>query len=219
MRSLRRKTFHTDQGSQFTSIDFRKALDEYNFVQSFSSKGHPYDNAVVECFFKYLKKEEADRRSYHSLDQLKHSLFSYINGFYNSLRPHSHNRGLSPVQRENLFFLWFLPVHFIDYDPTSFDIASSECASRILTFTARIPTQISKKKIPICVSAIKNCSISIPPWRIKKTVQICLDLHSFPATQQFLFRINFEIHSLWLIVPFPSYSFKNNHRQKPRSLT
>lgn len=97
--------FHTDQGSQFTSIDFRKALDEYNFVQSFSSKGHPYDNAVVECFFKYLKKEEADRRSYHSLDQLKHSLFSYINGFYNSLRPHSHNRGLSPVQRENLFFL------------------------------------------------------------------------------------------------------------------
>lgn len=33
------------------------------------------------CFFKYLKKEETDRRSYQSLDQLKHSLFSYINGF------------------------------------------------------------------------------------------------------------------------------------------
>ena len=96
--------FHTDQGSQFASLDFRKVLDEYNFVQSFSAKGHPYDNAVVECFFKYLKKEETNRHSYQSLDQLKRCLFSYINGFYNSLRPHSHNSGLSPVQRENLFF-------------------------------------------------------------------------------------------------------------------
>ena len=96
--------FHSDRGSQFTSDDFRRVLDEFHFVQSFSAKGHPYDNAVVECFFKYLKKEETDRRSYQSLDQLKRSLFSYINGFYNSLRPHSHNRDLSPIQRENLFF-------------------------------------------------------------------------------------------------------------------
>lgn len=96
--------FHSDRGSQFTSDDFRRILDEFHFVQSFSAKGHPYDNAVVECFFKYLKKEETDRRSYQSLDQLKQSLFSYINGFYNSLRPHSHNGGLSPIQRENLFF-------------------------------------------------------------------------------------------------------------------
>lgn len=60
----------------------------------------PLSNASSNIF----KKEETDRRSYQSLDQLKQSLFSYINGFYNSLRPHSHNAGLSPIRRENLFF-------------------------------------------------------------------------------------------------------------------
>ena len=50
--------FHSDRGCQFTSEVFRRHLDELNIVQSFSAKGQPYDNAVMECFFKYLKKEE-----------------------------------------------------------------------------------------------------------------------------------------------------------------
>lgn len=75
--------FHTDRGSQYTSKEFRKHLDNLNMIQSFSAKGHPYDNAVMECFFKYLKKEETNRRSYSSLDELKISIFKYIFGFYN----------------------------------------------------------------------------------------------------------------------------------------
>ena len=94
--------FHTDRGSQFTSSDFRKELDKLHMVQSFSAKGHPYDNAVMECFFKYLKKEELDRRSFQTVEQLKQSLLSYIAGFYNPIRPHSHNHGLSPNQAESL---------------------------------------------------------------------------------------------------------------------
>ena len=73
-------------------------------IQSFSAKGHPYDNAVMECFFKYLKKEEVNRRSYSSFDELNVALFQYIKGFYNSLRPHSHNNGLSPNQAEASFY-------------------------------------------------------------------------------------------------------------------
>ena len=92
--------FHSDRGCQFTSEAFRKHLDELNIVQSFSAKGHPYDNAVMECFFKYLKKEETDRRTYSSFDELKLSIFEYIHSFYNSFRPHSHNNGLSPNQAE-----------------------------------------------------------------------------------------------------------------------
>lgn len=95
--------FHTDQGSQFTSRDFRKAVDKLGIIQSFSAKGHPYDNAVMECFFKYLKKEELDRRSFQSVEELKRSLLSYISGFYNPSRPHSHNHGLPPNQAELLF--------------------------------------------------------------------------------------------------------------------
>ena len=95
--------FHTDRGSQFTSAEFRKHLDRLNMVQSFSAKAHPYDNAVMECFFKYLKKEEVNRNSYYSFKDLNNSLFEYIFGFYNSVRPHSHNNGLSPNQAEQLF--------------------------------------------------------------------------------------------------------------------
>ena len=79
---------------------FRKEMDRLHMVQSFSAKGHTYDNAVMECFFKYLKKEESDRRHFQTIDQLKQRLLSYIAGFYNPVRPHSHNHGLSPDQRE-----------------------------------------------------------------------------------------------------------------------
>lgn len=96
--------FHSDQGSQFTSKDFRTELDNLNMIQSFSKKGHPYDNAVMECFFKYLKKEETNRRRYRSLQELQLSVFKYIDGFYNTIRPHSHNNGLSPNQKEASFF-------------------------------------------------------------------------------------------------------------------
>ena len=48
--------FHTDRGSQFTSSEFRKHLDSLDIIQSFSAKAHLYDNAIMECFFKYLKK-------------------------------------------------------------------------------------------------------------------------------------------------------------------
>lgn len=93
--------FHTDRGSQFTSRAFRKHIDSLGMIQSFSKKGHPYDNAVMECFFKYLKAEETDRRSYASFDDLKLAVFKYIHGFYNSIRPHSHNNGFSPDQAED----------------------------------------------------------------------------------------------------------------------
>ena len=96
-----------EDGLQDIIADFRKELDALHMVQSFSQKGHPYDNAVMECFFKYLKKEELNRRHFRTLEQLQQSLVSYIAGFYNSIRPHSHNNGLSPNQMETQFFYRF----------------------------------------------------------------------------------------------------------------
>lgn len=104
-RSSEGVIFHTDRGCQFTSADFRRHLDNLNIIQSFSAKGHPYDNAVMECFFKYLKKEEINRKTYSSFDDLNLCLFKYIYGFYNSTRPHSHNNGLTPNAAEEKFYL------------------------------------------------------------------------------------------------------------------
>lgn len=94
--------FHSDRGSQYTSDEFRKRLDRVSFIQSFSKKGHPYDNAVTEAFFKFLKLEETNRSSYHSFAELELSLFEYIH-FYNFNCPHSANNFFSPIHFENSF--------------------------------------------------------------------------------------------------------------------
>lgn len=96
--------FHSDRGCQYTSKEFRKFLENCNIIQSFSAKGYPYDNAVAESFFKFLKFEELNRKSFTSKSELELSLFEYIEGFYNSKRPHSANYMLSPNQKEKLYF-------------------------------------------------------------------------------------------------------------------
>ncbi len=95
--------FHSDRGSQYTAFAFRQLLDSLHVVQSFSKKGYPFDNAVCECFFKYLKKEETNRRTYHTLQELQNSVFEYIEGFYNSRRPHSSLGLLTPNEAEKLY--------------------------------------------------------------------------------------------------------------------
>lgn len=96
--------FHSDRGSQYTAKEFRDMLDKYGVIQSFSAKGYPYDNAVAESFFKFLKLEELNRRTYNNKSELEISLFEYIEGFYNSKRPHSANNMLSPNQKEDMYF-------------------------------------------------------------------------------------------------------------------
>lgn len=96
--------FHSERGTQYTAFSFRKLLDSLNVVQSFSKKGYPFDNACCECFFKYLKKEETNRRTYHSLDELRISILDYIEGYYNSRKPHGSLGMLTPNQKEDLFW-------------------------------------------------------------------------------------------------------------------
>lgn len=96
--------FHSDWGIQYTAFTFRQLLDSLNVVQSFSRKGYPFDNACCECFFKYLKKEETDRKCYHSLQQLQLSIFEYIEGYYNAKRPHGTLGMLTPNEAENLYW-------------------------------------------------------------------------------------------------------------------
>ena len=96
--------FHSDQGSQFKSASFRKLLDEHQLLASYSKPGYPYDNAVTEVFFKYLKQREINRRTYHSIQEVQLSCFEYIEQFYNNYNPHSANNGLTPNRKEENYF-------------------------------------------------------------------------------------------------------------------
>ncbi len=96
--------FHSDWGTQYTTFTFRQLPNSLNVVQSFSKKGYPYDNACCECFFKYLKKEKTDRKCYRSLQELQLSIFEYIEGYYNSKRPHGTLNMLTPNEAEDLYW-------------------------------------------------------------------------------------------------------------------
>ena len=79
-------------------------IDRIGFRQSFSAPGCPYDNAIAEAFFKFLKKEEINRRRFSQIEEVKQSVFSYIEGYYNKKRPHQANGGLSPDEKETEFW-------------------------------------------------------------------------------------------------------------------
>ncbi len=96
--------FHSDPGSQFKAHEFRKLIDDNNIMHSFSKPGYPYDNAVTETFFKYLKHRQINRKNYQNMNQVQLDCFEYIENFYNNYNPHSANNGLTPNQKEENYF-------------------------------------------------------------------------------------------------------------------
>lgn len=103
-KPTQRLLFHTDRGTQYTSSEMRQFLDRHSLTYSYSKKGYPWDNAVTEAFFKYMKKEELDRRVFKTIQEVTLSSFEYIEGFYNPKRPHSANNMLTPNQKEQNYF-------------------------------------------------------------------------------------------------------------------
>lgn len=51
-----------------------------------------------------MKKEELNRRIFQTLEEVELACFEYIEGFYNSKRPHGFNDMLTPNEKENYFF-------------------------------------------------------------------------------------------------------------------
>ena len=93
---------HSDQGSQFTSIDWTSFLKQHNLEHSMSRRGNCHDNAAAESFFSLLKRERIRRRTYKTRDEARQDVFDYIEMFYNSQRKHAKNGMLSPVEFEKL---------------------------------------------------------------------------------------------------------------------
>lgn len=81
--------FNTDQGSQFTSAAFTGLLLGNGIKVSMDGKGAWRDNVFVERFWRSMKYEEVYLHAYDSVAQARTSIGRYIDGFYNSRRPHS----------------------------------------------------------------------------------------------------------------------------------
>ena len=91
---------HTDRGIQYCSREFQDLLTRHRCRSSMSRKGDCWDNAVAESFFHSLKVESIHGVRFETRDQLKESVFEYIEVFYNRQRLHSSLGYLSPADFE-----------------------------------------------------------------------------------------------------------------------
>jgi len=94
---------HSDQGSQYSSCDYKQFLQQYNIIPSMSRRGNCYDNAVAESFFKTLKRELVRKNIFHTREIASLKIFEYIEMFYNSKRRHSYLNYISPNEFEKRY--------------------------------------------------------------------------------------------------------------------
>lgn len=93
----RPEIFNSDQGSQFTSVEFIKVLKNAEVAISMDGKGAWRDNVFVERLWRTVKYEEVYLRAYASVAEARASLGRHL-GFYNGTRPHSALGGQTPDQ-------------------------------------------------------------------------------------------------------------------------
>lgn len=67
---------HIYKGSQYTSTKFQSALRKKEARSSMSRKEDPYDNSLMESFYKKIKKELINDAQFRDIDQAQ---WSYLN--------------------------------------------------------------------------------------------------------------------------------------------
>lgn len=78
---------NSDQGSQFTSNEYKQLLKGLHIRQSMDGKSRWADNIMIERWFRSLKTELIYVNEFRSPRELRQSIRSYIDD-YNRLRPH-----------------------------------------------------------------------------------------------------------------------------------
>ena len=87
---------NSDQGSQFTSNEYKALLKSLHITQSMDGKSRWADNIMIERWFRSLKTEEIYPNEYNSPRELRQAIRAYIET-YNTLRPHSALGNLTPA--------------------------------------------------------------------------------------------------------------------------
>jgi transposase InsO family protein len=91
---------HSDQGSQYTSIVYTRALKDAGIQPSMGAVGTAYDNAMAESFLGTIKAEAFAGRRFETRAEVERTLFAYVEGFYNTRRRHTALGMQSPMNYE-----------------------------------------------------------------------------------------------------------------------
>ena len=92
----RQLTLGTDNGSQFTSRDFRRHLSARGITHRRGGYRDPESQAFIESWFGQFKKRLAWRSEWESIGQARKEIASYIDGYHS--RPHSRLAYRTPTE-------------------------------------------------------------------------------------------------------------------------
>jgi len=88
--------FNSDQGGQFTSMEFTGLLKEAGIRISMDGTGRVFDNIMIERLWRSVKYEEVYLKDYEDFWVAHDSLGEYFN-FYNVERRHQGLQGVTPL--------------------------------------------------------------------------------------------------------------------------
>lgn len=79
--------FNTDQGAQFTSLEFTNRLESAGVRISMDGRGRVFDNIFIERLWRTVKYEDIYLKQYEGVEELISGLGEYFS-FYNKERMH-----------------------------------------------------------------------------------------------------------------------------------
>ena len=93
----------SDRGVHYTSQKYKELTK--GMIRSYSGKGNPWDNACIESYHAVIKREWLNRFKIMNYKHAYQLVFEYLEGFYNTVRIHSHCDYLSPNEYEMRYML------------------------------------------------------------------------------------------------------------------
>lgn len=94
----------SDQGVQYLSRAYVSTLTHHGVEISVASQGQPWENGYAERVIRTLKEEEVSLNDYENISEARDRIGHFLEHIYNSKRPHSALRYLTPMEfeRQNL---------------------------------------------------------------------------------------------------------------------
>ena len=100
LRDAAGTTLHSDRGSQFRSRKFVEQLKALGITGSMGRVGACADNAAMESFFSLLQKNVLNRQRWHSRQELRLAIVTWIERTYHRRRRQRRLGRLTPIEFE-----------------------------------------------------------------------------------------------------------------------